>query len=201
MPTKKDARNAMPVVTPSSNMSIYTKFGDKGKTSLYGGKTVSKAALRVEAYGTVDELNSFLGIAINTVKDKSIRGELLKLQSDLLEVGASLASPARNKHENLSRYFKDRVSQFEAEIDRLTKKLPDLENFIFPGGGKAGANLHFARTLVRRAERRVVDLSTKEKINIEILVYLNRLSDLLFMYARNLNFKEKQREIKWITRD
>lgn len=182
-------------------MSIYTKFGDKGKTSLYGGKTVSKAALRVEAYGTVDELNSFVGVTLAYLKDKNIKSELVKVQNDLLEIGASLASPARNKHEKLSKYFKQRVGEFEVEIDDLTKKLPDLENFILPGGGITGANLHFARTLVRRAERRVVDLSTKEKINTEILVYLNRLSDLFFMYARLSNNKEKQKEIKWKTRD
>lgn len=182
-------------------MSIYTKFGDKGKTSLYGGKTVSKAALRVEAYGTVDELNSFVGIVLSDLKDKKIKEELIKVQNDLLEIGASLASPARNKHESLSKYFKTRVGEFEVEIDDLTKKLPELENFILPGGSINGARMHFARTLVRRAERRVVDLSTKEKINTEILVYLNRLSDLLFMYARVINYKEKQKEIVWNTRD
>ncbi len=182
-------------------MSIYTKFGDKGKTSLYGGKTVSKAALRVEAYGTVDELNSFVGIVIADLKDKKIKNQLVRLQGDLLEIGASLASPARNKHERLSKYFKDRVVEFEKEIDNLTKKLPDLENFILPGGGVSGSQLHFARTLARRAERRVVDLSTKESINLEILIFLNRLSDLLFMYARLINKKGKKKEIKWVTRD
>lgn len=178
-------------------MSIYTKFGDRGKTSLYGGKTVSKADLRVGAYGTVDELNSFLGIVIASLKNKDIKTELIKIQSDLLEIGASLASPARNKHDALSKYFKQRVAEFEAKIDILTKKLPELENFILPGGGKSGSNLHFARTLVRRAERRVVDLSSKEKVLSEILIYLNRLSDLLFMYARVSNYKEKKKEIIW----
>lgn len=181
-------------------MSIYTKFGDKGKTSLYGGKTVSKSSLRVEAYGTVDELNSFMGIVISGLFDKAIKNELIKVQNDLLEIGASLASPAKNKHEKLSKYFKTRVGEFEVEIDDLTKKLPELENFILPGGGVTGSRIHFARTLVRRAERRVVDLSTKENINIEILVFLNRLSDLLFMYARVINNKEKQKETIWSSR-
>lgn len=182
-------------------MSIYTKFGDKGKTSLYGGKTVSKASLRVEAYGNIDELNSFLGIVLAGLKNKDIKIELIEVQNDLLEIGASLASPASNKHENLSKYFKQRVQEFEAKIDHLTKKLPELENFILPGGGVSGSNLHFARTLVRRAERRVVDLSTKEKVLTEILIYLNRLSDLFFMYARLNNYKEKKKENIWKSRE
>ena len=181
-------------------MSIYTKFGDKGKTSLYAGKTVSKGSLRVNAYGTVDELNSFLGIVLVNFKNQDLKKKLIDIQNDLFEVGASLASPATNKHEVLSKYFKKRVLEFEKEIDGLTKKLPKLENFILPGGLATGARLHFARTLVRRAERRVVELSEKEKINTEIIVFLNRLSDLLFMYARFINYKEKQKEVLWKSR-
>lgn len=182
-------------------MSIYTKFGDKGKTSLYAGKTVSKGSLRVNAYGTIDELNSFLGIVLVDFKNPDIKKKLIQIQNDLFEVGASLASPATNKHQELSKYFRKRVSEFEKEIDNLTKKLPKLENFILPGGSTTGARMHFARTLVRRAERRVVELSEKEKINTEIIVFLNRLSDLLFMYARFINYKENKKEIKWISRD
>ena len=180
-------------------MSIYTKFGDKGKTSLYAGKTVSKGSLRVNAYGTVDELNSFLGIVLVGFNNQDLKKKLVQIQNDLFEVGASLAS-ATNKHEELSKYFKKRVLEFEKEIDSLTKKLPKLENFILPGGLATGARLHFARTLVRRAERRVVELSEKEKINTEIIVFLNRLSDLLFMYARFINYKEKQKEVLWKSR-
>lgn len=177
-------------------MSIYTKFGDKGKTSLYGGKTVSKASLRVDAYGSCDELNSFLGIVLNSLKDKNI----IQIQKDLFEIGAALASPARNKDKSLSEYLEQRVKDFEEEIDFITKKLPELENFILPGGGKTGANLHFARTLARKAERKIVELSEKEKINKDILVFINRLSDLLFMYARLVNYKEKKKEIIWRSR-
>lgn len=182
-------------------MSIYTKFGDKGKTSLFAGKTVSKGSLRVNAYGTVDELNSFLGIVLAGLKNKELNKKIITIQKDLFEVGASLASPATNKHEALSKYFKERVSELEKEIDSLTKNLPKLENFILPGGSQTGARMHFARTLVRRAERRVVELSEKEKINVSIIIFLNRLSDLLFMYARFINHREKQKEIKWISRD
>ncbi len=189
-------------------MSVYTRFGDKGKTSLYGGKTVSKGSIRVEAYGNLDELNSFLGIILSDLKDKTIRESILNIQKDLFEIGSSIASTAVNKHKALGIYLKKRVKDFEKEIDSLTKKLPELENFILPGGGKAGSKLHFARTIARRAERRIVALAEKdlpagrqEKVLPEILVYLNRLSDLLFTYARFINYKEKQKEIKWITRE
>lgn len=182
-------------------MSIYTKFGDKGKTSLYGGKTVSKASIKVNTYGTLDELNSFLGIVLVDLKDKNLKTKITQIQNDLFEIGASLASPATNKHELLGNYLKKRVLEFEKEIDYLTKKLPELENFILPGGSKTGSNLHFARTLARRAERRVVELAEKEKINPQTLIYLNRLSDLLFTYARFINHKEKKKEILWRSRE
>lgn len=181
-------------------MSIYTKFGDKGKTSLYGGKTVSKGSSRVEAYGNLDELNSFLGIVLSDLKEKTIRKSILDIQKDLFEIGSSVASTATNKHKNLSIYLKKRVKDFEKEIDSLTKKLPELENFILPGGSTAGSRFHFARTIARRAERRTVALAEKEKVLGEILVYLNRLSDLLFMYARFINYKEKKKETIWLKR-
>ena len=193
LPMKKVARNATLAATPSANMSIYTKFGDKGKTSLYAGKTISKGSLRVNAYGTVDELNSFLGVVLSLVKDKKLKTKIIVVQKDLFETGASLASPTGNKNKNLSKYLNKRVLEFEAEIDSLTKKLPKLENFILPGGGKTGSNLHF--------ERRVVELSEKEKINTDIIIFLNRLSDLLFMYARDINLKAKQKELLWKSRE
>lgn len=182
-------------------MAIYTKFGDKGKTSLYGGKTVSKGSIRVEAYGNLDELNSFLGIVISNLKDKKIKSELIKIQNDLFEIGSSIASLATSKQKDLGIYLKKRVKDFEDGIDNLTKEIPELENFILPGGSITGSNLHFARTVARRAERRLVVLAEKEKILLEVLVYLNRLSDLLFTYARFINYTEKQKEIKWNTRD
>lgn len=177
-------------------MSVYTRFGDKGKTSLYGGKTVSKASLRVEAYGNLDELNSFLGIVLLKTKDKKIKEQIKKIQNDLFEIGSSVSSPSTLNHKNLGEYLKKRVLEFEKEIDILTKNLPELENFIMPGG-KTGAYFHYGRTVARRAERRIVALIEKEKILEEILVYLNRLSDLLFTFARNINYKEKQKEIIW----
>ncbi len=179
-------------------MSVYTRFGDKGKTSLYGGKTVSKGSLRIDAYGSLDELNSWLGVVLTEIKDARIKKELLVIQNDLFEVGASLASEIKNK--KLEVYLEKRVKEFEKEIDDLTAKLPELENFILPGGGKAGSSLHVARTVCRRAERRVAELSEKENVGKEILIYINRFSDLLFTFARYINYKEKKKELLWKTR-
>jgi cob(I)alamin adenosyltransferase len=177
-------------------MPIYTRFGDKGKTALHTGKTVSKGSIRVEAYGNLDELNSFLGVVLSRIRDKKIKEEILKIQNDLFEIGASLAGPGEKQHLTLSKELKKRVLEFEKTIDLLTKKLPKLKNFILPGG-KTGSLLHYARTIARRAERRTVALAEKEKVLEEVLVYLNRLSDLLFMFARAINYREKQKETIW----
>jgi cob(I)alamin adenosyltransferase len=178
-------------------MSIYTKFGDKGKTALHTGKTVSKNSIRVEAYGNLDELNSFLGVIVSQIKDRKIKNELLKIQSDLFEIGACLAGPGEKQHQILSAKLKKRVGEFEKTIDLLTVKMPKLKNFILPGG-RTGSLLHYARTVARRAERRTVALAEKEKVMEDILVYINRLSDLLFTFARYINHKEKQTETIWL---
>lgn len=177
-------------------MSVYTKSGDKGKTSLYQGKRVSKASLRIEAIGTIDELNSVIGIAVSTFKAKNpkLKANLLKIQSDLLEIGAALANPSSKVN------FEPKVKEFELEIDKLDKKLPELQNFILPGGSLTGANLHLARTVARRAERRITELSEKERVDEGIIIYLNRLSDFLFMTARFINHKEKKKEAIWTSR-
>jgi len=180
-------------------MPIYTKFGDKGKTALFGGKIVTKSNIRVEAYGNLDELNSFLGVICSQIKDKKIKTELLQIQNDLFEIGASLAGPDNKKYQELGKKLKTRVADFEKTIDVLTQKLPKLNNFILPGG-RTGSLFHLARTVARRAERRIVALSEKEKVEEEILVYINRLSDLLFTFARWINYKEKQAETIWSKR-
>lgn len=174
-------------------MPIYTKTGDKGDTGLFNGKRVSKASLRIEAIGTVDELNSVIGYAISNIKNKksNIKKELIRIQGDLFEVGSALAHP-RGKI-NLSK----RTKEFEKQIDVMTKKLPPLFNFILPGGGLTGSSLHIARTVCRRLERRIVSLSEKEKIQSEIIIYINRLSDLLLTMSRFVNKKEKKKETIW----
>ena len=179
-------------------MSIYTRFGDKGKTSLYGGKTVSKGSLRVDAYGSLDELNSAIGIVLTEVKESLIKKELLTIQNDLFEIGASLASSIENK--TLEEYLDKRVKDFEKQIDSQSAELPELMNFILPGGGKGSSFLHLARTVCRRAERRITELSEEEEVTKNTLVYINRLSDLLFTFARYINYKEKKKETIWSKR-
>lgn len=185
----------MLAATQNARMSIYTRQGDKGKTSLYGGKSVSKASIRVEAYGTVDELNSLIGVVEVRVKG-SFEKELLKIQNDLLEIGALLANP-NSKDTSIRFHLSKRAKEFENLIDKIEKNLPELENFILPGGGEKGSLLHLARSVSRRAERSVVRLSEEEKVDDEVIVYLNRLSDLFFDMARKVNKDSKKKEIIW----
>lgn len=174
-------------------MAIYTRAGDKGKTSLFDGKKIDKSNIQVEAYGTIDELNSAIGAAVAFIKEPLVRKELQEIQNDLLELGSSLAVSSTLPLDQLEK----RPKEFENLIDKLTGKMPILSQFILPGGGKGGSLLHVARTITRRAERRVVALSKKEEIDAVALVYLNRLSDLLFTMARFVNFAEKQKEPTW----
>jgi len=175
-------------------MPIYTKTGDKGQTGLFSGKRVSKASLRIEAIGTVDELNSVIGVVISQISNhkSQITTELTQIQKDLFTIGASLANPKSKKTNILNR-----VSHFEKEIDKMTVKLPKLFNFILPGGGEAGSTLHLARTVCRRTERRIIELSKKEKVHSDITVYINRLSDLFLTMSRFINHLEKKEEIIW----
>jgi cob(I)alamin adenosyltransferase len=180
-------------------MPIYTRTGDKGKTSLFDGTRVLKSDKRVESYGTIDELNSNIGVAIAEIKDlrlkiKEITDELEKIQHDLLEIGSTLATP----HPMPVVGLQNRPKEFEAFIDKMTNKMPELKAFILPGGGKAGSYLHVCRTIARRAERQLVVLMQKEKVDRTIITYINRLSDLLFTMARYVNYVEKKKEIKWI---
>lgn len=188
-------------------VKIYTKTGDKGETSLFGGTRVLKSSIRVEAYGSVDELNSTIGVVIaqlsiinfqfsNKSQITNLKKELTQIQSDLFEIGSALANPATTYNLQLTTLEK-RVGEFEEMIDEMTKVLPVLRNFILPGGGILGAKLHLVRAVCRRAERRIVELAQKEKVDKSILIYFNRLSDLLFTIARFVNFKEGQKETVW----
>lgn len=181
-------------------MAIYTRTGDKGETSLFNKKRVSKADVRVEAYGTVDELNSSIGVVIAEVQSYSLKlkVELIKIQNDLLDIGSALANPQGVALQgDALRSLGKRVVEFEQFIDWMTNKMPILKNFILPGGGRAGALLHLTRAISRRAERRVVALNNKEGVDNNIIIYLNRLSDLLFTMSRFANFKEKKKEVIW----
>jgi len=180
-------------------MRIYTKTGDGGETSLFGGKRVWKDDLRIRAYGTVDEVNSLLGVAASEVKSTSLVPVLRNLQNILFVIGADLATPDDDVSKPLSvpRLEENSVSSIEKLIDEFEAKLPELKNFILPGGLKGSAYLHAARTVCRRAEREIVTLSRTEKINRNIVVYLNRLSDLLFILARYENHANKVDDIIW----
>ena len=179
-------------------MPIYTRTGDKGTTSLFDGSRVLKSNARVETYASVDELNSSLGVVLSHLKSKhaSVKKELVTIQHELFDIGSALAMP----HPLPVAGLEIRTKEFEALIDSLTQKMPELKNFILPGGGKAGSLLHVSRTLARRAERRVVHLMNDDEVDEHILKYLNRLSDLLFTLARYTNHLDKQKEIKWIKR-
>lgn len=180
-------------------MKIYTKTGDSGETSLFGGKRVPKNHLRIAAYGTVDELNSIIGLAICESQNDEIKQILTEIQNILFTLGADLASPKEkvNKNFQIPRIDKDNIEKLETFIDSIEYKLPELRNFILPGGTKAASLLHLARTVCRRGEREVVALSNKVDIGPNPVVYLNRLSDLLFVLARFENHTSNHPDIEW----
>jgi cob(I)alamin adenosyltransferase len=163
---------------------IYTRGGDKGQTSLGDGSRVPKTDLRIAAYGTVDELNSFLGLALASpgLPDE-FRPWLEQVQNDLFDVGADLSVPLADKRERL-RVRQEQVDRLEELCDLVNERLEPLKSFVLPGGGEAAARLHVARSVCRRAEREAVALSSAEDVSPEALAYLNRLSDLLFILAR-----------------
>jgi cob(I)alamin adenosyltransferase len=180
-------------------MKIYTKTGDKGETGLFGGERVSKDSLRIEAYGTIDELNAFIGLAIIEVSDKSVKVLLQKIQNWLFSIGADLATPdnERTKKLNVFRTTEEYYLYIEKEIDKYESKLDELRNFILPGGTKGAALLHICRTITRRAERMVVALNSTVKIGNNIIIFLNRLSDLFFVLARFDNAVTGTPDIEW----
>lgn len=179
-------------------MKIYTKTGDGGETGLRGGKRVSKADARVEAYGEVDELNSFLGAALASLpagaRFSTLRRSLGRVQAELFHIGAVLASPPG--HSDAAAFPAGFAAWLEAEIDAMTRTLKPLRRFILPGGSPAGAQFHLCRTVCRRAERAVVRLPRAERPD-GIVVYLNRLSDYLFTAARWVNARLRREETEW----
>jgi cob(I)alamin adenosyltransferase len=186
-------------------MKIYTKTGDKGKTSLFGGTRVPKYNLRIEAYGTVDELNSYIGLIRDQKIDSHTTEILLKIQNELFTLGSMLATPPEKEilksgkeRLNIPKITEKSIELLENEIDIMNESLPPMSNFILPGGHTTVSFCHITRCICRRAERITTLLSDESTINSNILVYLNRLSDFLFVLARKLTIDNKAQEIPWI---
>lgn len=179
-------------------MKIYTRTGDGGETALFDGRRVSKADLRVDAYGEIDEVNAAIGIALAAGVSPDLTAMLEQIQRDLFAVGGTLADPAHRVADRVQKaaVVETDVSRLENWIDQLEAGLPPLRHFILPGGAAPGAALHLARTVCRRAERRVVSLGSGE-VGPVLLAYVNRLSDFLFVAARAVNHRAGIAELKW----
>jgi cob(I)alamin adenosyltransferase len=180
-------------------MKIYTRTGDAGETGLFNGRRVAKDNPRVAAYGDVDELNAVLGLAGSLISDPEILKTLVEIQKDLFSLGAQLADPDFGEKKRSPKFSipENRITDLEHWSDRWEAKLAPLHSFILPGGSHAGASLHLARTVCRRAERDVVSLRQQEKLPPLLLTYLNRLSDVLFVLARYVNHNANSPEIPW----
>lgn len=180
----------------SSKIRIYTRTGDKGETSLVDGTRVLKSNARVETYGTIDELNATIGLTRSFLQDKIIDQWLGSIQSELFNIGSTLATPPGKSVPK--RVQLPSAESLEDLIDKCDEEIPPLKNFILPGGTNAAAGLHLARTICRRAERRLVALAKEEIVDPIILKYINRLADLLFSLARLENYRRGIEEAKWV---
>ena len=186
-------------------MKIYTKQGDQGETGLFGGIRVPKDHLRIRTYGTLDELNSILGMVISRMDQEEVhdgrflelKSRLLRVQGELFQVGAELATP-RGKSPGIELVSMDRVEELEHEIDSMEEKLPPLKSFILPGGTRLAAELHLARTVSRRAEREVVVLHRAEPQRDDVMQFMNRLSDYFFVCARFANHLLGREDTPWV---
>lgn len=180
---------------------IYTRSGDAGQTSLVGGQRVPKDALRIETYGTVDELNSFIGMARVSAKESDALHRLavilLRVQHELFNLGSILATLPADVHPQQPRITPRDIEQLELEIDQMNGELPNLRSFVLPGGSRLNAELHAARTICRRAERLAIALAREEEISTEAIAYLNRLSDALFVWSRWANLQLGAVEVLW----
>lgn len=173
---------------------VYTKRGDKGETDLLGGSSARKDSLKVEAYGCIDETSSFIGLARYYTKNKVIKERLKEIQNKLLVLGGFLASDDKGKEMMKDQIKEEDIKLLEEYIDEYNQKLPPLTHFILPGDDEVAAHFHVARTVVRRAERRIVSLAAQEDLNPLIQKYVNRLSDLMFVLAR---YSEEVENKKW----
>ncbi len=186
-------------------MKIYTKTGDDGTTGLFGGTRVPKYHLRIESYGTVDELNSYIGLIRDQLNNNSLKETLTKIQTDLFTLGAMLATPPEKEtlksgkeRLNIPKINESSIQFLENEIDTMNENLPPMTHFILPGGHPTVSFCHIARCVCRRSERLTVALNEEESISATILQYLNRLSDYLFVLARKLTQDLQAEEVKWI---
>ena len=178
-------------------MKIYTKGGDKGLTSLWGGKRVSKASERINAYGTIDELNVAVGIVRDICTDESIKQLLIRIQNQLFSIGSYLAADPEREGLKLPEFDADEAVALEEAIDEMENSLPALKNFILPGGHLHVSFCHKARVICRRAERYVVALNDDDQVNPDIIVYLNRLSDYMFVLSRKIGQDLGAEEVPW----
>jgi len=181
-------------------MKVYTRKGDKGTTGLIGGTRVPKYSLRIEAYGTVDELNSYIGLLRGHFLKRPFKSELIEIQDRLFTLGSLLAQDPDKKSMKLPTLSQSDVEVLENSIDRMDEKLPPMKSFILPGGNEIVSFCHIARCVCRRAERIVVQLSKETEIDEVIVAYLNRLSDYLFVYSRLLSANLPGEEIPWVPR-
>jgi len=179
-------------------MKIYTKTGDQGETSLYGGKRVLKNNIQIEAYGTVDELNSYVGLLRSFPCLHQQRDTLIQIQDRLFTLGSALAADAENTKLNYPSLSQKDIVLLETEIDTMDNSLVPMTAFILPGGNQEISFCHIARTICRRAERNVITLNQIQKVDTLIIQYLNRLSDYLFTLSRWIGANEKADEIKWV---
>ncbi|OLB89674.1 MAG: ATP:cob(I)alamin adenosyltransferase [Thaumarchaeota archaeon 13_1_40CM_38_12] len=176
-------------------VKIYTKTGDDGTTGLIGGKRIKKSNPRITAYGAIDELNAAIGIILASKLDSDIRKLLIQIQNNLFIVGADLANPDLTNNSN--RVTTDMTTFLEVQIDKSENDLPSITYFILPGGNLVASQVHLARAICRRAEVKIVELSGIDKINKNCQIYINRLSDLLFVVARTINKRKKIKDIAW----
>lgn len=179
-------------------MKIYTKKGDKGQTSLFGGSRVPKNNLRIEAYGTVDELNSHIGLLRDSKVSEEDKKDLIEIQDRLFTLGSILAADPKKSNLQLPPLKSKDVTYLERQMDEMDKLLPEMKTFVLPGGDYTASNCHIARCVCRRAERCVIALTEYEEVDEIILQYLNRLSDYLFVLARKIMLENKGEEVPWI---
>lgn len=180
-------------------MKIYTKTGDKATTALFTGKRVPKHHIRIESYGTLDELNSYLGLLRDQEMDKASKKTLALIQNKLFTLGAILATePSKDKRLKIPRIYQEDIELLEKEIDKMNEELPEMTHFILPGGHPTVSHCHVARTICRRSERMISYLHENEPVPETVLSYVNRLSDYLFVLARKLSKDLKAKEVKWI---